>query len=65
MEEENLNPAPKIPSNFPVSIKNIFLLLVLALVVIGSFWVSFKLGEKILVPVKKKPDFKIKVAVPV
>lgn len=64
MQIENLNPAPKIPSSFPGSIKNIVLLLVLALVVVGSFWISFKLGEKILMPVKKQPDFKIKVAIP-
>ncbi|MFA6549647.1 MAG: SPOR domain-containing protein [Candidatus Margulisiibacteriota bacterium] len=64
MEAENLNPAPKIPSNLPGSIKNIFLLLILVLVVIASFWISFKLGERILVPTKKQSDLKIKVAIP-
>lgn len=39
----------------PGWLKNIFLIILLIAVVIGSFWISFMMGKQILVPVKKLP----------
>jgi cell division protein FtsN len=46
------------------SSKNIALILILTIIIIGSFWVSFQLGKKLLVPVKKMPKEKIEVTIP-
>jgi cell division protein FtsN len=45
-------------------LKGLLTFLVLLLVVVGSFWISFRLGKSILMPVKKTPERKIEVAIP-
>jgi cell division protein FtsN len=67
--DENLNEESKGHIRIPgknklgASIKNIVLFLLLIALIVGSFWVSFNLGKKILSPVKK-PEKKIDVAIP-
>ncbi|MCU0641700.1 MAG: SPOR domain-containing protein [Candidatus Margulisbacteria bacterium] len=70
MAEEylNINPVPPAPENEPgreiklpepnrfgAFLKNLLTFLLLLLVVIASFWVSFQLGRRILMPAKKLP----------
>lgn len=45
-------------------LKNLATMLALLLVVVASFWVSFQLGKRILVPVIKLPEGRIEAAVP-
>jgi cell division protein FtsN len=45
-------------------LKNSLIFLVLLAVVVASFWISFQLGKRILIPVKKPAEQKIDVAVP-
>jgi len=67
--EENLNEESKGHIRIPgknrlgSSIRNVVLFLLLIALIVGSFWVSFNLGKKILSPVKK-PEKKIDVAIP-
>ncbi|MDD5382569.1 MAG: SPOR domain-containing protein, partial [Candidatus Margulisbacteria bacterium] len=64
---ENQNPIEperkEEPSRAAPLVKNLLIFLLLVVVIIASFWVSFQLGKKILVPVKK-PEAKIEVAIP-
>jgi N-acetylmuramoyl-L-alanine amidase len=50
-------------NGFLTFLRSSFVFILLALVIIGSFWVSFNLGKKLLVPVKKDIP-KIEVAMP-
>jgi hypothetical protein len=50
-------------NRFLAALKNLLVLLVLVAVIVGSFWVSFHLGRRLLVPVQKTPQ-QIKVAIP-
>ncbi len=52
------------PNKFLKFIKGLFLFLLLIALIVGSFWVSFHLGRRILAPVKKKPAQKIEVTIP-
>lgn len=45
-------------------LKGLLTFLVLVAVVVASFWVSFRLGKSILMPVKKAPERKIEAAIP-
>jgi N-acetylmuramoyl-L-alanine amidase len=45
-------------------VKNVIVFLLLVAIIVASFWFSFQLGKKILVPVKKKPARKIEVMIP-
>ena len=64
-QENDADRQIKIPgrSRFPSLLKNSLVFLVLAGVVVASFWVSFQLGKNILLPTKKSPD-KITAAIP-
>ncbi|MFA5114305.1 MAG: SPOR domain-containing protein [Candidatus Margulisiibacteriota bacterium] len=79
MAEEylNINPVPQPPREEPTPeseppregglaglLKNALTFLLLLLVVLASFWVSFQLGRRILMPVKKMPG-PPKIAAPV
>jgi len=50
-------------NNFLTRVKNILVFLILAGVVVASFWISFQLGKRIIFPVKKLPE-RIEVAIP-
>ncbi|MEE8638070.1 MAG: SPOR domain-containing protein [Candidatus Margulisiibacteriota bacterium] len=63
-EETKIGVPPKRKSGFAGLIKNLLLLLLLAGVIVASFWISFHLGKRILVPVKKIPERRIEVAIP-
>ncbi|MFH1576558.1 MAG: SPOR domain-containing protein [Candidatus Margulisiibacteriota bacterium] len=52
------------PNRFLVLIKNLLILFLLVGVIAGSFWVSFSLGKKLLMPVKKQSLEKIAVSIP-
>ncbi|MDD5594109.1 MAG: SPOR domain-containing protein [Candidatus Margulisbacteria bacterium] len=56
--EKEFSPQAETPkgNRFLSWLKNILVLLVLIGVVAASFWVSFQLGKKILVPTKKLPE---------
>ncbi|MEA3493203.1 MAG: SPOR domain-containing protein [Candidatus Margulisiibacteriota bacterium] len=45
-------------------VKNFFLFLLLVALIVGSFWISFHLGKRILAPVKKEPAKKLEIAIP-
>ncbi len=45
-------------------IKNFFLFLLLVALIVGSFWISFHLGKRILAPVTKEPARKLVIAIP-
>jgi len=51
-------------NRFLAFLKHVLLFVVLFCVIVASFWVSFRLGKRILVPAKNKTDKKIEVAVP-
>ena len=59
-----MDEAPKRKSGFLGFVKNFILFLLLAGIIIASFWVSFLLGKRILVPVKKIPEPRIEIAIP-
>jgi cell division septation protein DedD len=79
MENQDFNPPPEeqipAPENNPLPpenepenelfswLKNAAILLVLLLVVMASFWVSFQLGKRILSPAKNSPE-KISIVLP-
>jgi cell division protein FtsN len=72
----NINPPggfpPPRPDDDPLAerrtgagwLKSIFVFLLLVLIVVASFFVSFQLGSRILSPVQKSPGPKINVAIP-
>lgn len=72
MAEEYLNPEKEpTPSEEPPRenkilsrLKSVLVLLVLIGIVVASFWVSFQLGKKILMPIKKPSGKKIEAAIP-
>jgi SPOR domain len=45
-------------------LKSLILFLLLVALIVGSFWISFNLGKRILSPVKKSSDMKIDIAIP-
>jgi cell division septation protein DedD len=59
-----MHEAPKRMNGFLGFVKNFILFLLLMGVVVASFWVSFLLGRRILVPVKKIPERKIDIVIP-
>ncbi|MFA4906577.1 MAG: SPOR domain-containing protein [Candidatus Margulisiibacteriota bacterium] len=72
MAEEYLNPEkepspneePPRENKLLSRLKSVLTLLVLIGIVVASFWVSFQLGKKILMPLKKPSEKKIEVAIP-
>lgn len=50
LTEESSRPEPP---KIWLWVKNLFIFLALLAIVVGSFWLSFQLGKKILVPVRK------------
>ena len=54
----------KRPNRFLRFLKSCFLFVLLIAVIGSSFWVSYLLGKRILVPVKNLPDRKIEVIIP-
>ena len=57
-------PEPPQENRFLQFLKSVLTFLLLVVIVIASFWVSFQLGKKILMPVKKTPEQQIVVAIP-
>jgi hypothetical protein len=55
---------PKKGGGFLAFLKHSILLVLLVGVIVSSFWVSFNLGKRLLVPVKKMPERNIEVALP-
>ena len=51
-------------NKFATLVKNLVVLVILVTVILGSFWVSFNLGKKLLMPVKKTGAGKIDVSIP-
>lgn len=45
-------------------IKNFFLFLLLVALIVGSFWISFNLGKRILSPVRKDSIKKLEIVIP-
>lgn len=45
-------------------IKNFFLFLLLVALIVGSFWISFHLGKRILSPVKKDSAKRLEIVIP-
>lgn len=68
MAEEylNINPSENFQAKEKGSsrIRNFLIFLVLIGVVASSFWISFQLGKRILIPIKKIPERRIEVAIP-
>lgn len=62
--EKGIDLSPKRKSGFLGFIKNFLLFILLIGIIVSSFWVSFLLGKRILVPVKKMPKQRFEVAVP-
>lgn len=54
---------PKKKGGFLGFLKTLLLLLILIAIIIASFWVSFLLGKRILVPVKEAPERKFEVSI--
>jgi cell division septation protein DedD len=55
---------PRRRGGFLSFIKHLFVFILLVGVIVASFWVSFNLGRRLLVPVKELPARKIEVAIP-
>ncbi len=51
-------------NKFLALVKNLLVLVILVAVILGSFWVSFNLGKKLLMPVKKTAMGRINVSIP-
>jgi len=54
---------PKKKGGFLGFLKTLLLLLILIAIIVASFWVSFLLGKRILVPVKEAPERKFEVSI--
>jgi len=65
VEEQNMQ-EPSIPqeSKAKATAKHLLLLLLLLLLIVVSFWFSFQLGKKILMPAKSGSDNRIEIAIP-
>lgn len=65
-EQAASNLEDKIPreNRFLALLKHVLLFVVLFCVIVTSFWISFRLGKRILVPANNKTDKKIEVVVP-
>ena len=59
-----MDEAPKRKNGFLSFVKNVILFILLIGVISASFWVSFLLGKRILVPVKKIPERRIDIVIP-
>ena len=65
VEEQNMQePSIDQDNKAKATIKHILLLLLLLVLIVASFWFSFQLGKKILVPAKNGTDNRIEVAIP-
>ncbi|MBU1026952.1 MAG: SPOR domain-containing protein [Candidatus Margulisbacteria bacterium] len=64
VDTEEQEMIPEKGSGFLGALKNIVLFVVLVAIIGASFWVSFLLGKRILVPVKNIPDEQIQVDIP-
>jgi hypothetical protein len=64
-QEQDVKPM-RIPSKsrFSGFLKSLLLLLLLVALILGSFWISFNLGKRLLVPVKKPAPARIEVPIP-
>jgi len=65
--KEESEPEPELPpeNRFAGLLKNVLTFLLLLLIVVASFWISFQLGRRILMPVRKMPGpAKIEAPVP-
>lgn len=62
-ESHLIDEIPK-QNKFLSLIKNLLVLVILITVILGSFWISFNLGKKLLMPVKKTTLSKIDVQIP-
>jgi cell division septation protein DedD len=51
-------------NRFLAGLKNLVIFLLLAGIVLASFWVSYQLGRRILLPVKKFPEKEIEALIP-
>ncbi len=60
-----MNPNPRQKGGFLGIIKSVLLFVLLIGIIVSSFWVSFLLGKRILVPVKKIPERRFEVVAPV
>ena len=63
-DKRGIDLGPKRKNGFLVFIKNLLLFVLLVAIIVSSFWVSFLLGKRILVPVKKTPKQRIELALP-
>ena len=59
--EKEFSPEMEIPkeNRFLIGLKNLLVFILLLLIVLASFWVSFQLGKRILMPVKKSEPFAV------
>jgi hypothetical protein len=63
-EGPNVVNIPKKGGGFLSFLKHLVVFVLLVGVIVASFWVSFSLGKRLLVPVKKMPGRQIEVAIP-
>jgi len=54
------DPKPSLPG----LIKNIFLFIILALIIVGSFYLSFQVGKRIIGSISKEPVKQIEIEIP-
>lgn len=59
-----MNPNPRRKGGFLGFIRSLLLFVLLIGIIVSSFWVSFLLGKRILVPVKKIPERRFEVVAP-
>lgn len=63
-EANNFTEIPKRGGGFFGFVKNFLVFVLLIGVIVGSFWISFNLGRRILVPTKKLPQRRIQIEIP-
>ena len=67
-DNQNTNPPvenPRVKESRLLSwLKGLLAIILLVVVVVASFWVSFQLGKRVLLPVKKFPEKKIQATIP-
>jgi SPOR domain len=51
-------------NKFLTAVKNLLALVILVVVILGSFWISFNLGKTLLLPAKRSATEKIDVSIP-
>ena len=63
-EQKTIDVSPKKENRFLAFMKNLLVMALLVGVIAGSFWVSYLLGKRLLVPVKNLPERNIEVVMP-